>query len=153
MVVKEEKKQSKEKETSIININLNSDTPYNKNNEEIIANSEDSDFIQDNGFEFNNSDNLEKLINKFDNLDVANNEYNNDNISDIIDKNLLLPLNQRINIKLSENKNKVNKKSIIYPKKKNMIAHSKKRRKNQPPKRKKRVGNNKFKEININYFK
>ena len=84
-----------------------------------------------------------KFIQKFDDLKVSNNSEKNNDLKDIINNTLLLPLNKRIEKRLVNSNKKENKKTINYPpKKRKKDGVSKDRIKSSCSRKKKRVGNN-----------
>jgi len=122
-------------EEEMIESNINSDNSSKEYKNKIEV--EEDEIISDNEFIFNNSDNLENLINKFENLDFSEEEKSEESdLENIIDNNLLLPLKKRIENKQIKMKNI--KPKVIYPKKRKTTSVSIEKKKRSPSKRKKR---------------
>ena len=104
----------------------------------INEDSEELNDIIDSDEDIQNIDNLEKFIKQFDDLKVSVNQEKNNEVKDIIDNSLLLPLNKRIEKRISISNKNNEKKIINYPKKRKHDGLSNERRKKSCSKKKKK---------------
>ena len=101
-------------EEEMIENNINSDNLSNEYKNKIEV--EEDEIISDNEIVFNNCENLEILINKFENLYFSEDKKSEESdLENIIDNKLLLSLNKRIENK--QNTMKDIKTKVMYPKK------------------------------------